>query len=56
MRPRAKGVVKDEVTYFFLIKETEKAAARSAADRKKEINRINKVVKQEGGQCHPTTM
>ena len=46
-----KGAVKDEVTYFFLIKDTEKGTVQSAAQRKKEINGVSKVVKKEGGQC-----
>lgn len=51
MRPLARGTVKDEVTHFFLVKETEKAATLSAAARKEDIDRINKVVKREGGLC-----
>ena len=47
---RLKGAVKDEVTYFFLIKRTEKV--RSAAQKKKGISDVTKLVRQEGGQCH----
>jgi uncharacterized protein with GYD domain len=50
--PRPKDPVKDAVTYFFLVKDTEKGAVLSAAQRKKEVNDITKLVKQEGGQCH----
>lgn len=44
--------VKDEVTYFFLVKDTEKGAVLSAARRKEEVNDVSKLVEQEGGQCH----
>jgi uncharacterized protein with GYD domain len=47
---RSKGAVKDEVTYFFLIKRTEKL--RSTAQKRKGISDVTKVVRQEGGQCH----
>ena len=50
-RRRPPDVVKDEVTYFFLMKDTEKGTALSAEQRKKDINYVTKVVKQEGGQC-----
>jgi hypothetical protein len=42
--------VKDEVTYFFLIKDTG-GTALTAAQRKKAIGDVTKLVKQEGGQC-----
>ena len=48
---RAKGV-KDEVTYFFLIKRTERGTVGSAAQKKKGRNDVTKVARQEGGQCH----
>jgi uncharacterized protein with GYD domain len=51
MRVRPKDVVKDEVTYFYLISDTKKGAAQSAAARKKDINGVNAAVKKEGGQC-----
>jgi uncharacterized protein with GYD domain len=47
----AAQAAKDEVTYFFLIRDTEKGAVVSTAQRKSEINSITKVVRQEGGQC-----
>jgi len=50
--PRPKKAVKDEVTYLFLVKDTEKGTVLSAAKRKKEVNGVTKLVKQEGGQCH----
>jgi len=48
-----KGAVKDEVvTYFFLIRHTEKGTVQSAAQKKKGVNDVTKVVKKEGGQCN----
>jgi uncharacterized protein with GYD domain len=47
-----KGALKDEVTYFFLIKHTDQGIVQSAAQKKKGIKDITNVVKQEGGQCH----
>jgi uncharacterized protein with GYD domain len=49
-RHLAKGAVKDEVTYFFLVKDTE-GTVLSAAQRKKEISDVTKLVKKAGGQC-----
>jgi uncharacterized protein with GYD domain len=51
MRELVKGAVKDEVTYFFLIENTEKGAMQSAAQRKKGANDVTTVVRKEGGQC-----
>jgi uncharacterized protein with GYD domain len=51
-KQRSDDSVKDEVTYFFLVKDTEKGTVLSAAQRKEEINDVTKLVKQEGGQCH----
>lgn len=51
MRKITKDVVKDEVTYVFLVKDTEKGAMLSAAQRKKEVNGVTNLVKKEGGQC-----
>jgi uncharacterized protein with GYD domain len=48
---RSKGAAKDEVTYFYLIKHTEKGAVQSAAQKKKGVKDVTKVVIQEGGQC-----
>jgi uncharacterized protein with GYD domain len=50
--PRPKEPVKDEVTYFFLVKNTEKGAELSPAQRQQEINEVTGLVIQEGGQCH----
>jgi len=47
-----KGIVKDEVTYFFLVKHTERGAVQSAAQKKTGVNDVTKVVRKEGGQCH----
>ena len=47
-----KGVVKDEVTYFFLVKHTERGAVQSAAQKKTGVKDVTKVVRKEGGQCH----
>jgi uncharacterized protein with GYD domain len=49
---RPKGAAKDEVTYFYLMKHTEKGTVQSAAQKKKGVNAVTKVVRQEGGQCH----
>ncbi|HZC82407.1 MAG TPA: hypothetical protein VE222_11965 [Nitrospiraceae bacterium] len=49
---RPKGAVKDEITYFFLIKHTEKGTVQSAAQKKKGVNDVTKVVRKEGGKCH----
>jgi uncharacterized protein with GYD domain len=49
---RQKGAVKDEVTYFFLVKHIGKGAVQSPAQKKKGVSDVTKVVKQEGGQCH----
>jgi uncharacterized protein with GYD domain len=49
---RAKGAAKDQVTYFYLMKHTEKGAVQSAAQKMKGVNGVTKVVRQEGGQCH----
>jgi uncharacterized protein with GYD domain len=46
-----KGAAKDEVTYFYLIKHTDKGTVQSAAQKKKGVNDVTKVVKQEGGKC-----
>lgn len=51
MRELTKGTVKDEVTYFFIIKNTEKGTMQSATQRKKGANDVTKIVKKEGGQC-----
>ena len=48
----AKAAVKDEVTHFFLIKRTEKGGGQSAAQEKRGINDVTKIVRKEGGQCH----
>jgi uncharacterized protein with GYD domain len=49
---RPKGTVKDEVTYFFLIKRIEKGTVGSTTRKKKARNDVTKLVGQEGGQCH----
>jgi uncharacterized protein with GYD domain len=49
---RPKGAAKDEVTYFYLMKHTEKGAVQSAAQKRKGVDGVTKVVRQEGGQCH----
>jgi uncharacterized protein with GYD domain len=49
---RPKGAVKDEVTYFFLVKHTEKGAVQSAAQKKRGVNDVTKVVRKDGGECH----
>ena len=49
MRTIPKGVVKDEVTYFFLVKRTEKNATE--AQKKRARQDVNKVIKREGGTC-----
>ena len=47
-----KGGGKDEVTYFFLIKHTEKGTVQTAAQKKKGVNDVTQVVRREKGQCH----
>ena len=49
---KPKDYEEDQVTYFYLIKNTEKGAVLSAAQRKKETSDVTKLVKQAGGQCH----
>jgi uncharacterized protein with GYD domain len=49
---RQKGTTKDEVTYFYLMKHTEKGTVQSFAQKKKGITAVTKIVRQEGGQCH----
>jgi uncharacterized protein with GYD domain len=49
MRSIPKDVVQDEVTYFFLVKRTQKDA--TDAQKKKARQDINKIIKQEGGTC-----
>ena len=51
MRETPKDVVKDEITYIFLVKDTEKGAGLSAAARKKEVNGVTELVRREGGHC-----
>ena len=51
VRKITKGAVKDEVTYFFVINRTEKGIVQSAAQKKKGVNVVTKVVRKEGGQC-----
>ena len=48
---RVKGA-KDEVTYIYLMKHTEKGAVQSVAQKRVGIRAVTKVVRQEGGQCH----
>lgn len=48
---RPKAAVKDDVTHFFLIKHTAKGTVQSAAQKKKGVNDVTKVVRKEGGQC-----
>ena len=50
-RSIVKGVMKDEVTYFFLVKDIEKAPVQSAARKKRGINGVTSLVRKEGGQC-----
>jgi uncharacterized protein with GYD domain len=45
------GVGKDDVTYIFLIENTDKGGRLSAAARKREISGVNATVKKHGGQC-----
>jgi uncharacterized protein with GYD domain len=47
---RPKPAVKD-VTHFFLIKHTAKGTVQSAAQKKKGVDEVTKVVRKEGGQC-----
>jgi uncharacterized protein with GYD domain len=49
MRAITKDVVKDEVTYFFFVKRTEKNATE--AQKKRARQDINKIIKREGGTC-----
>jgi uncharacterized protein with GYD domain len=51
-RIRPKGAAEDRVTYFFLVKHTEKGTVQTAAQKRKGVNDVTKVVTQEGGQCH----
>lgn len=51
-RKAVKGVAKDQVTYFFLVKHTEQGAVQSAAQKKRGVNDVTKVVRKEGGQCY----
>lgn len=51
MRRIPPGVGKDDITYIFLIQDTDKGAVLSPAHRKKEIDGINAAVKKHGGQC-----
>jgi len=44
-----KAAVKDEITYFFLVRRTDKNATE--AQKKKARQDITKAVKQEGGKC-----
>jgi len=43
---------KDEVTFFFLVKHTERGVVQSAAQKRKAVSDVTKVVRKEGGQCH----
>lgn len=45
---RQKGATKDEVTYFYLMKHTEKGTVQSFAQKKKAITAVTKVVRKEG--------
>lgn len=45
---KRKGVMKDEVSYFFLIKRN---AAQSQAEEVKGRTDITRLVRQEGGKC-----
>jgi uncharacterized protein with GYD domain len=49
---RPKGAVKDEVTFFYLMKHTEKGTVQSAAQKKRGVNGVTNAVRKEGGQCH----
>lgn len=51
MREITKGVDRDAVTYIFLIRDREKAAGMSAAQRTREMRGVNKAVQKFGGQC-----
>jgi len=51
VREITKDIVKDEVTYFFIINNTEKGTTQSAAQRKKGANDVTRIVRKEGGQC-----
>ena len=52
MARRSKAAVKDDVTHFYLIKHTAKGTVQGAAQKKKAVNDVTKVVRKEGGQCH----
>ena len=45
---RMKGA-KDEVTYIYLMKHTEKGAVQSVAQKRVAINAVTKLVRKEGG-------
>ena len=47
----SKNPPKDEVTYIFLIEDTDSGATLSVAQRKKELDAVNAFVKKAGGQC-----
>lgn len=51
MRKITPSVGKDEMTYFYLIEQTEKGAAQSESQRKKEMENVTKAVKKAGGEC-----
>jgi uncharacterized protein with GYD domain len=51
LRPVTKGVDQDDVTFFFLIEDTAQGAGMSEAQRKREMNAVNKAVQRAGGQC-----
>jgi uncharacterized protein with GYD domain len=52
MQPAKRGQVnKEEVTYFFLVKVTDKGAMQSEAASTKRQYDVNRLVRQEGGQC-----
>jgi uncharacterized protein with GYD domain len=48
---RIDGRPTDEVTYFFLIKDTDRGGMMTAPERDDEINGINNMVREQGGQC-----
>src|SRR6516164_4813044 len=51
MARRSKAAVKDDVTHFYLIKHTAKGTVQGAAQKKKAVNDVTKVVRKEGGHC-----
>ena len=51
MRQVPRDVVKDAVTYVFLMEDTAKGAGISEAARTREMSAVNKVVKAAGGEC-----